>query len=100
MLKKTAAPLAPWPRHHYLSKPRGGGGAGGCRIQGPGPPPPPMTPAADWARAKIRLVKFLRQLGESKALLEGPAALIQSLSEKVHQLFEASVKRPLCLLCP
>ena len=42
MHKKTSAPLAPWPQHHYLSKPRGGGGGGGgCRIQGPGPAAPP-----------------------------------------------------------
>ena len=40
---KNLAPLAPWPPHRYLSKLGGGGGAGGCRIQGPGPaaPPPP-----------------------------------------------------------
>ena len=44
MHKKTSAPLAPWPRHHYLSKPGGGGGAGGCRIQGPGPAAPPPCP--------------------------------------------------------
>ena len=34
------APLAPWPPHRYLSKLRGGWGAGGCRIKGPGPAAP------------------------------------------------------------
>ena len=39
---KNFAPLAPWPRHRYLSKLGGGGGGlGGCRIQGPGPAAPP-----------------------------------------------------------
>ena len=43
--QNKGAPLAPWPLNPLsLKKPRGGGGAGGCRIQGPGPaaPPPPL----------------------------------------------------------
>ena len=38
---KNLAPLARWPTHRYLSKLRGGGGLGGCRIQRPGPAAPP-----------------------------------------------------------
>ena len=37
MHKKTSAPLAPWPQHHYLSKP-GGGGVSHTRT-GPGHTP-------------------------------------------------------------
>ena len=40
MHKKTSAPLAPWPQHHYLSKPGGGGGWGVLHTRtGPGHPP-------------------------------------------------------------
>ena len=43
MHKKTSAALAPWLRHHYLSKPRGGGGWGVSHTRtGPSRPPPPV----------------------------------------------------------
>ena len=42
MHKKTSAPLVPWPQHHYLSKPGGGGGWGVSHTRtGPSRPPPP-----------------------------------------------------------
>ena len=41
MHKKTSAPLAPWPQHHYLSKPRGGGLEGFAYKDRARPPPPP-----------------------------------------------------------
>ena len=42
MHKKTSAPLAPWPQHYYLSKPRGGGGGlGGFAYKDRARPPPP-----------------------------------------------------------
>ena len=43
MHKKTSAPLAPWPQHHYLSKPggdRGGGGLGGVAYKDRARSPP------------------------------------------------------------
>ena len=39
MHKKTSAPLAPWPRHHYL-KTQGVGGLGGVAYKDRARPPP------------------------------------------------------------
>ena len=46
MHKKTSAPLAPWPQHHYLSKAGGGGGGGGLGgvVYKDWARPPPPTP--------------------------------------------------------
>ena len=43
MHKKSSVPLAPWPRHHYLSNPGGGGGGlrGVAYKDWARPPPPP-----------------------------------------------------------
>ena len=39
MHKKTSVPLAPWHRHHYLSKAGGGGGLGGVAYKDRARPP-------------------------------------------------------------
>ena len=69
MHKKTSAPLVPWPRHYYLSKPVGGGGGlRGVAYKDQARPPPP--------RARPR--QFMGLTGGAEALrnaVGGGAAL-------------------------
>ena len=59
-LKKGGA-VGAMPPTHYLSKPGGGGGARGGRIQGPGPAtPPPRGRRAKGQRRHIRLCPCLK----------------------------------------
>ena len=55
MHKKKSAPLAPWPQHHYLSNPGGGGGWGVSHTR-TGPGRPPVHPALDAAAAPVACV--------------------------------------------
>ena len=58
MHKKTLAPLASWPRPHYLSKPKEEGGLGVSHTRtGPAPRPP-------WSDQGSKLFSYLSPIFE------------------------------------